>query len=106
MSINDAKTSSIYDGKATVSQTFDFNIASRFYCLLNASMIARLCQEAIFIHPENKIEIDKIKDSVDKWITQKIDDLLRGIEFKVIPIQQLVRIQIGSIFISLENLAD
>lgn len=106
MSINDAKTSSLYDGKATVSQRFDFNIASRFYCLLNASMIARLCQEAILIHPENKIKIDEIKDLVQKWITQKIDDLLQGIEFKVIPIEQLVRVQIGSIFISLENLAE
>ena len=105
-SINDAKTSSIYDGKATVSQAFDFNIASRFYCLLNVSMIARLCQEAILIHPENKVEIDEIKNRVEKWITQKINDLLKGIEFIVIPIQRLVRIQIGSIFISLENLVD
>ncbi|MFX1575227.1 MAG: M14 family zinc carboxypeptidase [Promethearchaeota archaeon] len=101
--IKDAKTSSIYDGKATVAQAFDSNVSSRYYCLLTVSMIARLCEEAIKNHPENEDEIAKTKINLEKWIKQKIDELLTDIKFEVIPIQKLVRVQIGSMFISLEN---
>ena len=52
LEINVTKTSSMYDGKATVSQAFDLNISSRYYILLTISMIVRLCEEAIYIHPE------------------------------------------------------
>jgi len=103
--INDAKTSSMFEGKATVSQAFDLNIASRYYCLLRVSMIARLCEEAISNHPENEVEIVTIKTDFEKWIEQKINDLLSSTKFKVIPIQKLVRVQIGSAFITLKNLS-
>jgi len=104
-SINDVKTSSIYEGKATVSQAFDSNISSRYYCLLTISMIARLCEEAISNHPENEVEIANIKSDLEQWIEQKINELLSGIKFEVIPIQNLVRVQIGSAFITLKNLS-
>jgi len=105
LEINVTKTSPLYDGKATVSQAFDLNVASRYYSLLRISMVARLCKEAILVHPENEVEITKIKVDLEKWIEQKISDLLLNIEFKVIPIQKLVRVQIGSAFITLENLS-
>ncbi|MFX1493072.1 MAG: M14 family zinc carboxypeptidase [Promethearchaeota archaeon] len=103
--INDAKTSPIYEGKATVSQAFDSNISSRYYSLLTISMITRLCQEAISNHPDKEIEIAKIRSDLKTWIEQKINELLSNIKFEVIPIQKLVRIQIGSAFITLENLS-
>ena len=103
--INDAKISSMYEGKATVSQAFDFNIASRYYSLLTISMIVRLCEDAISFHPKNEGEINEIKNDFQKWAEQKINELLEGIKIEVIPIQKLVRIQIGSFFITLENLA-
>ncbi|MBY9018043.1 MAG: hypothetical protein KGD66_04335 [Candidatus Lokiarchaeota archaeon] len=105
MEINITKTSSMYDGKVTVSQAFDLNVSSRFYKLLIISMIVRLCEEAILIHPEKEIEITKIKNDLEKWIEQKIKELLNNIKFEVIPIQKLVRVQIGSAFITLENLS-
>jgi len=105
LEINDAKTSSMYEGKATVSQAFDANISSRYYSLLSISMIARLCKEAISNHLENDVEIAKIKKDLEKWVEQKINELLNRTKFEVIPIQKLVRIQIGSAFITLENLS-
>jgi len=105
LEINVTKTSSMYEGKATVSQAFDLNISSRYYKLLIISMIVRLCEEAISIHPEKEIEITKIKNDLEKWIEQKIKELLSDTKFEVIPIQKLVRVQIGSAFITLENLS-
>jgi len=103
--INDAKTSPIYEGMATVSQAFDSNISIRYYSLLTISMILRLCEEAISNHPEKEVEITKIKNDLETWIVQKINELLSNTKFEVIPIQKLVRIQIGSAFITLENLS-
>ncbi len=105
LGIADAKTSPMYEGKATVSQAFDSNISSRYYSLLTISMIVRLCEEAISNHSENKAEIVIIKNDLEKWIEQKINEILSGIKFEVIPIQKLVRVQIGSAFITLENLS-
>ena len=104
LEINVTKTSPMYDGKATVSQAFDLNVSNRYYILLTISMVARLCEEAISIHPEKKVGIKKIKNDLESWIEQKISGLLKDIKFEVIPIQKLVRVQIGSAFITLENL--
>jgi hypothetical protein len=105
LEINVTKTSSMYEGKATVSQAFDLNVSSRYYILLTISMIVRLCEEAISIHPEKEIEITKIKNDLEKWVEQKIKELLTDTKFEIIPIQKLVRVQIGSAFITLDNLS-
>ncbi len=105
LEINVTKTSSMYEGKATVSQAFDLNVSSRYYTLLIISMLVRLCEEIISIHPEKEIEITKIKNDLERWIEQKIKELLSDTKFEVIPIQKLVRVQIGSAFITLENLS-
>ncbi len=102
--MQDAKTSPMYDGKATVSQAFDSNISSRYYSLLSISMLARLCQETSLNHPEKKAELLKIKTDLEKWIEKRIYELLSHTKFEVIPIQKLVRVQIGSAFITLKNL--
>jgi len=104
-SIIDAKTSSLYEGRATVAQAFDSNFSSKYYCLTDISMISRLCEEAMSNHPENEVELDKIKNGLDQWIEQKINELFRDIKYEIIPIQKLVRIQIGSAFITLRNLS-
>ncbi len=105
LQIHEAKTSSYYDGKATVAQTFDLNVSKRWYDLLYCSMISRLCNEAISNHPENEVELTIVKKNFESWIEQNIKELLSKTKFEVIPIQKLVRIQIGSAFITLENLS-
>jgi len=103
--MQDAKTSPLYDGKATVSQAFDSNVSSKYYNLLTISMLARLCEEAILNHPEKKPELLKIKADLQEWIEQRINKLLTHTKFEVIPIQKLVRVQIGSAFVTLDNLS-
>ena len=105
LQIHEAKTSSYYDGKATTAQAFDLNISKRWYDLLCVSMITRLCNEAISNHPENEVEITKVKSDFEKWVEQKINELLSSTKFEVVPIQKLVRVQIGSAFITLKNLS-
>lgn len=104
--MQDAKTSPMYEGKATVSQAFDSNVSGRYYSLLSISMITRLCQEALLNHPEKKVELLKIKNDLKSWIEKRINELLLHTEFEVIPIQKLVRVQIGSAFITLKNLSE
>jgi len=106
LQIHEAKISSHYNGKATAAQAFDLNISKRWYDLLYVSMITRLCDEAISNHPENEVEITKIKCDFEKWVEQKITELLNSVKFEVIPIQKLVRVQIGSAFITLKNLKE
>ncbi|UCC19309.1 MAG: zinc carboxypeptidase [Promethearchaeota archaeon] len=106
-SLYEIKTSSMYDGKATIAQAFDSNVSRRYIrSLLMISMIARLSKEAISNNPDNETELLKIKNSLEQWIEQKINELLSGIEYEVIPIQKLVRVQIGSAFITLKNLSE
>jgi hypothetical protein len=104
MDIHKTKTSSRYNGNATIAQAFDLNIAKKYYDLLYISMLPRLCQEAILNTPENEDEIKKIKIDFEKWVENEIMNLLKNVKFQVIPIQKLVRIQVGSAFITLKNL--
>jgi hypothetical protein len=103
-SISETKISSSYNGKATVAQAFDLNITSKYYCLTDISMIVRLCKDAMSNHPESEAELTKIKHDLEKWIEQEINELFSGIKYEIIPIQKLVRMQIGSAFITLKNL--
>ena len=104
-SINEIKNSPTYDGKATVAQAFDSNVSTRFYCLTDVSMIARLYEEVISNHPENEAQLKNTKDELEKWIEKEIKELFKDINYEIIPIQKLVRIQIGSAFITLKNLS-
>lgn len=103
--MQDAKTSPMYDGKATISQAFDSNIATKYYSLLSMSMLGRLCEEAISNHPEKRSNLINIKTDLENFIETRINELLQNTKFEVIPIQKLVRVQIGSALITLENLS-
>ncbi len=104
MDIHETKTSFRYDGQATIAQAFDLNIAKKYYDLLYISMVPRLCHEAILNSPENEAEIKEIKIDFERWVENEIKDLLEDVKFQIIPIQKLVRIQVGSVFIVLKNL--
>jgi hypothetical protein len=93
--IHHAKTAPMYEGKATVAQAFDSKIATRYYSAFRPAMVARLCDEAMTIHPEKK-EISKIKDELDEFVESIVRNTLSGTNFEVIPIQKLVRVQVGS----------
>ena len=67
-------------------------------------MFARLCGEAITNHSEKQTELRKIKNDLEQFIEKKITELLHESTIEVIPIQKLVRVQVGSALITLKNL--
>jgi hypothetical protein len=96
----------MYEGKATVAQAFDSNVSSKFHFLADVSMIARLYNNAMLNHPEEKVKFNETKVELEKFIEQKINEVFKNIKYKVIPIQKLVRVQIGSALITLKNLSE
>lgn len=102
--VNHAKTDSMYEGKATVAQAFDSKTATRYYSVFRPAMAARLCDEAMVIHPAKQKELSEIKDELDEYVESMVKDTLRGTNFEVIPIQKLVRVQVGSALNCIEHL--
>lgn len=102
--IHHAKTSPMYEGKATVAQAFDSMVSRKYWGTFRAAMTARLCDGAIINHPEAKTELTKIYDELDQWVEQTINSTLKNTNFEVIPIQKLVRVQAGSAFIAIQHL--
>jgi hypothetical protein len=102
--IHHAKTSPMYEGKATKAQAFDSMVARKYYAVFRAAMTARLCKDAVMIHPEQRGHLNSIHKELDQWVVQTTTDLLKGTNFEVIPIQKLVKIQVGSALIAMQNL--
>lgn len=98
------KTAEKYEGKATVAQAFDNMVASRYYSSLLMGMLARLCEEIAIAHPESKNKIDNVKRDLDLWIEKTINEILNKTSFEVIPIQKLVKIQVGSALLAIQHL--
>jgi hypothetical protein len=94
--VHHAKIDPMYEGKATVAQAFDSKTATRYYSVFGPAMTARLCDEAKAIHPAKKKELSEIKIELDEYVESTVKDTLRGTNFEVIPIQKLVRVQVGS----------
>lgn len=103
--IHHARTSPMYEGKATIAQAFDSMVARKYWGTFRAAMIARLCKEATTNHPEAKGELTKIKDELDHWVEQTINEILKETNFEVLPIQKLVRTQVGSALIAIQHLS-
>ena len=101
-----AKTSSMYERKATISEAFDSKIARKFHFLTSFSQLGRLCQEASIIHPEKKAELKKYQVDIEQWIEEKFKTLLQMTNYEIIPIQKLVRVQVGSGLIALKYLSE
>ncbi|MFX1316674.1 MAG: M14 family zinc carboxypeptidase [Promethearchaeota archaeon] len=99
-----AKTAEKYEGKATIAQAFDTMVASHYYSSLRLAMLGRLCEEIMLSHPEVKDRIYQVKSELDLRVHQIIDDVLKQTDFEVIPIQKLVKVQIGSALIAIQNL--
>jgi len=100
-----ARNSPMYEGKATVAQAFDLKVASRYYGYLRSAMVARLCDEASIIHPSKDKELMDIKQEMDEYVASGIQNTLSGTNFTVIPIQKLVRVQVGSALHCMKHLA-
>ncbi|MFX1475166.1 MAG: M14 family zinc carboxypeptidase [Promethearchaeota archaeon] len=91
-----AKTAAMYEGKATVAQAFDSQVASKYYRVLLPAMVARLCDDATPTTPAAQRLLEKTKSELNQWVAHTITTLLKGTDFEVIPIQKLVKVQVGS----------
>ncbi|MFW9877451.1 MAG: M14 family zinc carboxypeptidase [Candidatus Thorarchaeota archaeon] len=100
------KTTEKYNGKATIAQAFDSLVASKYYSSLQLGMLARLCEEVRSNHPELKEMIQSIKSEVDLRVEQIVNNVLKEANFEIIPIQKLVKIQVGSALIAIQNLGE
>ncbi|UCG00956.1 MAG: hypothetical protein JSW11_15230 [Candidatus Heimdallarchaeota archaeon] len=104
--IHHAKTSPMYEGEATIAQAFDSMVARKYWAVFRPAMTARLCKRAITSHPEVKTELTNIKAELDQWVEHTINDTLKDTHFEVIPIQKLVKVQVGSALITMQHLTN
>ncbi|MFW9863849.1 MAG: hypothetical protein ACFFET_16285, partial [Candidatus Thorarchaeota archaeon] len=102
--VHHAKTDPMYKGKATVAQAFDSKTASRYYSAFRPAMTSRLCDEAMLIHPNQRKMLSEIKNELDEYVESTVKNTLKGTNFEVIPIQKLVRVQVGSALNCMEHL--
>jgi hypothetical protein len=102
--LHHAKTDPMYEGKATVAQAFDSKTASRYYSAFRPAMTARLCDEAMLIHPNQSKMLSEIKSELNEYVESTVKNTLKGTNFEVIPIQKLVRVQVGSALNCMEHL--
>ncbi|MHA2247029.1 MAG: M14 family zinc carboxypeptidase [Candidatus Hodarchaeales archaeon] len=102
--IHHAKTASMYEGKATVAQVFDTMVARKIWGVYRGAMIARLCKEAAIIHPKRLGEFNRTQEELNQWVEQTITETLKKTDFEIIPIQKLVKVQVGSALITIQHL--
>lgn len=100
-----AETTPVYEGKATAAQAFDSLVARKFYTSFKAAQAARNCLIAAERHPEHKEKIMETKRELDEYVEKLVESSLKGTDFEVIPIQKLVKVQVGSALIALYNLS-
>jgi hypothetical protein len=102
--VQHAKTSPMYNGKATVAQAFDSQVSRSYHQSMITGMTARLCSHAMEQKPTKKDMISGIKNELDVFVEENITSSLRGTAFEVIPIKKLVSVQAGSALITLNHI--
>ncbi|MFN4190232.1 MAG: peptidase M14, partial [Pseudothermotoga sp.] len=78
--------------KATVAEVFDNTCVTQFYQLLMLGMLRRLIGEILNIHSDEKLF--ETKEKIDKQFEEKVDYLKKNLNYKAIPIKDLVAIQL------------
>jgi len=79
--------------KATVAEKFDSHVLSRYYGILSFGMLYRCVKDT---------GNQKIEEEVLKKIREWNQELEKQLNYKVIPIQSLVRVQLGSAMFTAE----
>jgi hypothetical protein len=85
--------------KATVSEEFDSTWIRRFYQLFPLSMFIRLLESEMELRGKSSI-LSSTYDTVSDAFTRRVQEFEAEIDYEVIPIQKLVRIQLGSALIA------
>jgi hypothetical protein len=99
-----AETAEEYEGRATVAQAFDSRVARRYGTVLMMGMAMRVADDVLSVRGDKKIE--EIRDEIHGWILETNREVERRSDIEVIPIQKLVRVQLGSGLMIAEHLKD
>ena len=97
-----AETTEEYEGKATVAQEFDSRVSTKFYSMLRMGMALRVADQALGTGPDRKLET--AREEIHGRLLETNDAVMKEAEIEVIPIQKLVRIQLGSGLMIAEHL--
>jgi len=92
--------------KATVAEKFHADVASPFETLNHTSMIGRLCGEAAQLNPEKRDRFLELQQEWESMVSLEFERVLKGVDYKVIPIRKIVRVQAGSALIAMNYLLE
>jgi hypothetical protein len=97
-----ARTSEETDRPATVAEVFDNQQVAAFYRLLSTGVFRRLVEDELTYeiqHGASREEaleaFNEVNDRLKVRFNEKADELEESIDYEVIPIQKLVRVQFG-----------
>lgn len=102
--LNNALNNAMYEGKATVAQAFDSMTATRYYQIFRPAMTSRLCSLGAQYKPDKSSMFFDVKEELDCYVEEKVGEVISGTDFKVIPIQKLVRVQVGSAILTMQSI--
>ena len=102
--VNNAENNPMYEGKATVAQAFDSLTATRYYQTFRPAMTSRLCEQAATTNPSKEESLLEIHEELDGYVEDRVNEVISGTDFEVIPIQKLVKVQVGSALITMQSL--
>jgi hypothetical protein len=97
-----AETSEEYKGKATVAQAFDSMVARKFGNMFRLGMTMRVADEVLGKGAD--LEIQEVRDEIEERMLETNREVEAKSDIKVIPIQKLVRVQLGSGLMIMEHL--
>lgn len=92
---NWAKSDPSLDAPATVAEKFDNLIIRRFYHLLSIGMFMRMIEEEMAVSGP-KTALQKALQTIQARFEQESASLEQELNYEVVPIQKLVRVQLGA----------
>jgi hypothetical protein len=101
---NWARTDPKTERQATVAEKLDNLVIDRFYRLLSLGMFARLLETQIKA-TGNSPGLDAALEAATEWFQERSSALEADLDYSVIPIQKLVRVQLGSALVAAEYAA-
>jgi len=101
---NWARTDPKTDRTATVAEKFDNLVAHRFYRLLSGGMLVRMLETQIAAAGESPALVEACR-KVSAFFESNVEALEVDLDYTVIPIQKLVRVQLGSALLAADHAA-
>ena len=101
---NWARTDPKTERQATVAEKLDNLVIDRFYRLLSLGMVVRLLETQIRATGSSP-GLDSALEAATRWFEERSSALEADLDYSVIPIQKLVRVQLGTALVAAEHAA-